>query len=475
MSESYDLIVIGGGPGGYAAAIRGAQNGLRTALVEEGKLGGTCLNKGCIPTKTLIYASQLYREVLEGEAIGLFADCLQYDLEALHRRKDEVVEELRNGVSYLLKANGVTCYAGRGVITNQNIVKVSGNEIIELKGTHIILATGASPQKPNIPGMNLRGVVTSDELLTEIPMDCKRLLVIGGGVIGTELASIYANLECEVVILEAMDRILPQLDREISQNLSMILKKRGMKIYTGSTVKEITTKEEALSVRFEGKNGEESAEGDLVLVSIGRRANIGGLLDGGMILDTDQRGILVNERFETSIPGIYAIGDCVSGNIQLAHVAAAQAANVVAQISGEDPEKDLSVVPACVYTNPEIAWVGLTVDEAKKMGKAVKTSKYAMTGNGKSLIERQDRGFVKLVFDAETETLLGAQLMCGRATDLIGELCLAIVGKCTAKELSSVIRSHPTFGEGVGEAAESLFERAVHVVPKKKSNCGREL
>lgn len=468
MAECFDLIVIGGGPGGYVAAIRGAQNGLRTALVEERQVGGTCLNRGCIPTKTLLHTTQLYREVFNGESIGLYADCLQVDLEALFQRKDEVVSELRNGVSFLLEANGVTCYSGRGQVISRNGVRVTGEDTIELEGTHILLATGASPMKPNIPGADLPRVLTSDELLTGIPVECERLVVIGGGVIGTELASMYGNLGCQVTIIEAMDRILPQFDREIAQNLSMILKKRDMVIHTGSRVKEITENEDVLSVRFEGKQGEEIAEGDLVLISIGRKPHIEGLLSEGLPLEIDHRGILVNERFETSIPGIYAIGDCVSGSIQLAHMASAQATNVVSQISGKKAEMELSVVPACVYTDPEIAWVGLTADEAKKQGKTVRSSKYIMTGHGKSIIERQDRGFVKLVFEAETEILLGAQLMCGRATDLIGELTTAIVGKRTAKELSSVIRPHPTFGEGVGEAVEAFLDRAVHVAPKRK-------
>lgn len=468
MAEQFDLIVVGGGPGGYVAAIRAAQNGFRTALVEERELGGTCLNRGCIPTKALLHASHLYREVLDAESIGIYADCLQYDLEALYHRKDEVVSELRNGVSSLLEANGVTCYSGRGLLTTKNIVRVTGAETWELEGKSIILATGASPKKPNIPGIHLPGVITSDELLTGIPRDFYRLIIIGGGVIGTEFASIYANLDCEIVILEAMDRILPLVDREISQNLNMIFKKRGITIHTDSKVKEITTNEDGLTVSYEGKQKEEKVEGDLVLLSIGRSPNIDGLVDEGLTLETDRNGIVVNDRFETSIPGVYAIGDCVSGSIQLAHVASSQATNVVDRIAGKKAGMELSIVPACVYLSPEIAWVGITADQAKKMGRAVKTSKYIMSSHAKSIIERQDRGFIKLVFDADTEILLGAQLMCGRATDLIGELSLAIATKRTATELSSVIRPHPTFGEGVGEAVEGLFDKAVHVMPKRK-------
>lgn len=467
MVEQYDLLVIGGGPGGYVAAIRAAQYGLKTALVEDGQLGGTCLNRGCIPTKTLLHTAQLYRELVEGACIGIHADALRYDLDEMYRRKDEVVAELRNGVAALLDANGVTCYRGKGLVTAKNQVRVTGDEVWDLEGRHILLATGAAPVKPKITGIDLPKVVTSEELLAGKPLDCKRLVVIGGGVIGVEVASIYGNLGCEVTIVEAADRILFGIDREIAQNLSMILKKRGVVIHTGSQVTEIKESEHGLSISLEGKKEVQTVKADAVLVSIGRKPNTNDVLGGGLTLETDG-GFVVNDRFETSIPGVYAIGDCVAGNTMLAHVASAQAKHIVAQVAGREAKGNLSLVPSCVYTNPEIAWVGMTAEQAKKSGRVVKTSKYSMAGNGKTLIERQDRGFVKLVFDAETERLLGAQLMCSRATDLIGELVTAIHLNATAKELSSVIKPHPTFGEGIGEAVEVLFEEAIHVMPKRK-------
>jgi dihydrolipoamide dehydrogenase len=465
--EQYDLLVIGGGPGGYVAAIRAAQYGLKTALVEEGQLGGTCLNRGCIPTKTLLHTAQLYRELAEGEGIGIQADALRYDLDALYRHKDEVVSELCNGVAALLQANGVTTYRGKGLLTGNHQVRVTGDEVWDLEVKHVILATGATPAKLKIPGIDLPGVVTSEELLTGKPLDCKRLVVIGGGVIGAEVASIYGNLGCEVTIVEAADRMLFGIDLEIAQNLSMILKKRGIEIHTGSQVTEIKESEHGLSICFEGKKGTQTVEAEAVLVSIGRKPNTNAVLAEGVQLETN-KGFVVNDRFETSTPNIYAIGDCADGSPMLAHVASAQAKNVVAQIAKREAEVDLTLVPSCVYTDPEIAWVGMTAEQAKKQGKAVKTSKYSMAGNGKTLIKRQDRGFVKLVFEAETERLLGAQLMCGRATDLIGELITAIHLKATAKELSSVMKPHPTFGEGIGEAVEVLFEEAIHVMPKRK-------
>jgi len=468
VAEQFDLIVIGGGPGGYVAAIRGAQRGMKVALVEARHLGGTCLNRGCIPTKTLVHATQLYREIREGEALGIFAEGLRYDLSAMYRRKDLVVSELRDGIAQLLAANGVEHYRGRAFVSAPDTVQVEGEDACTLTGAPILIATGASPQRPPISGIELSGVITSEELLGSQAMDCKRLCVIGGGVIGVEIASVYEALGCEVSILEAADRLLPTADREIGQNLAMIFKKRGVAVHTGSSVQEITKTDDGLCVHFASKKGEETIPCEAVLLSVGRRANLAGLWSETLPIET-RRGIVVSEHFETSVPGVYAIGDCIDGGIQLAHVAAAQATCAVDQMVGETAEISLQHVPACIYTNPEIAWVGLTADEAKRQGLAVKTSKYIMSGNGKSVIERQERGFVKLVFDAESEVLVGAQLMCGRATDLIGELTSAIVGKRSARELACVIRPHPTFGEGLGEAVEDLFSRAVHIAPKRKS------
>lgn len=467
--KRFQVIVLGGGPGGYTAAIRSAQHGFRTAIIEKRQLGGTCLNRGCIPTKALMHVSGLYREMMETEDLGLFATGLRYDMERIYGRKNDVVQELREGVSFLIDANGISHYQGSGTLLPGKRVQVFGpnGEIDELEWEHVILATGATAAKPPIPGTELPFVLTSDDLLDGPAVNCKRLVIIGGGVVGVEIASIYRNLGAEVMILEKENRILPLMDREISQNLNMILKKRGIIVHSGSSVKEIRQSEEGLTVLFQGKEGEQEALGDVVLLSTGRKANVEGLLGPGMDLEQN-RGIVVNERFQTSIPDVYAIGDCISGGIQLAHVAAAQAGAAVSSIAGEDVEAELSVVPACIYTDPEIASVGITADEAKKIGKTVKSGKYIMSGNGKSVIEGQERGFIKLVFDGETEELLGAHLMCGRATELISGLAAAIVGKMTRAKLASVIYPHPTFGEGIGEAVDDLFGTSVHVAPKRK-------
>lgn len=468
MSAVFDLIVIGGGPGGYTAAIRGAQHGMTVALVEERLLGGVCLNRGCIPTKAIMHASHLFREMKECGVFGLSCEALGYDMGLIQARKDAVVSQLREGVAQLMEANGISVYQGRGLVTDPGTVRVTGESYEEIRGSNILIAVGAVPVTPPIPGAKLPGVFTSDGLLEGTPRDYKSLVIIGGGVIGTEAATIYNNLGCAVTILEGAERILPIMDREISQNLSMILKKRGVEIHTGSTVEEITQTDGGLTVRFSGKKGQATVTGEGVLLSIGRRPNLEGLFAESCPLPEMDRGIVVNERFETSVPGIYAIGDCRAGSMQLAHTAAAEATCAVACMAGEGPEMNLTVIPGCIYTEPEIASVGLSADDAKKKGIPVKTSKFIMSGNGKTLIEGQERGFIKLVFDAETEVLLGAQLMCGRATDLLGELATAIVTGRSASELASVIRPHPTFSEGVSESVEDLFGRAVHVMPKRK-------
>ena len=466
--ESFDLIVIGGGPGGYIGAIRAAQQGLKTALIEERDLGGTCLNRGCIPTKALMHASHLYHQITKSEVFGIQTQGVSYDMEAIYARKDQVVSQLRDGVDGLLKANGVACYLqGRAKLLGGGRVEVSGQQPAQLEGKNILLATGAAPARPKIPGMNLPGVITSDELLDGRPLDCKSLVVIGGGVIGMEVATVYANLGAQVTVIESADRILPNMDREIAQNLSMILKKRGVTLHAASTVEKIEQAGKALAVTFTGKQGEGSAEGAYVLVAVGRKANTENLLAEGLSLE-ENRGIVIDENFQTSLPGVYAIGDCTSDTIQLAHVASAQATNAVAIIAGKNPPVNLRVVPGCVYTDPEIATVGLSAEEAKAQGTAVVTSKYVMSGNGKSILENQERGFVKLVFHAQEQTLLGAQLMCGRATDLVGELAFAIANRQTAKDLEQVIHPHPTFSEGILESVEELFGTAPHIVPKRK-------
>lgn len=468
MAKTYDLVVIGAGPGGYVTAIRAAQAGLHTAIVEQREVGGTCLNRGCIPTKALLHASHLYREMSSSAVFGLKTEAIECDTEAMYARKDAVVSRLRSGVEQLLESNQIELIRGKAEIQAEGRLTVADDRgERELHAQRIVIATGSAPALPSIPGIDLPGVVTSDDLLEHRKALCKKMVIIGGGVIGMEFATIFNGLGSEVSIIEAMPRILPTMDREISQSLSMVMKKRSVAIHTNAAVEEILPDEAGLICRFNCKGEQRTVEAEMVLIAIGRRANVEGLLSPALSLHID-RGIVVDDRFQTNVPGIYAIGDVICGGIQLAHAASAQGSNVVSHITGHPPEVNLNAIPACIYTDPEIACVGITEAEAKAQGIAVKTGKYVMSGNGKSIIEEQERGFIKVVFDSDSQVLLGAQLLCARATDLISELSTAIVNKLTMHQLTSVIRPHPTFSEGVTEAVENAMGKAIHIPPKNR-------
>ena len=462
--RNFDLVVIGGGPGGYEAAIRASQLGMKTALIEQNKIGGTCLNRGCIPTKVLLHTAEVYHEASTANELGLNFGPLSYDMNAIHARKAEVCATLRTGVEGLLKANGVEVINAHGVVGENGMV-MAGEE--ELKADKILIAAGSKPARPPIPGLTLPGVVTSDEILEGEPIDYKSLTIIGGGVIGVELAGFYAALGCKVTIVEALERLVPTLDREISQSLSMIFKKRGIDVNCGSMVSEIVEGENGLVTKFTAKGAEKQVESQGVLVCIGRRACTEGLFMEGVQPEMNRGMLIVNDKFETSIPGVYAIGDVIGG-IQLAHKASAEGLAAVEMMCGNENHTDLTLVPSCLYTSPEVACVGITADQAKQEGIAVKTAKYVMSGNGKSIITREERGFVKLVLDAETEKVLGIQMMCARATDLISEWTNIIANGMTKSDLLKGMRPHPTYCEGLTEMLEAVDGKAIHAMPAKK-------
>lgn len=291
--------------------------------------------------------------------------------------------------------------------------------------------------------------------------------IIGGGVISVEFATIYSSLGCKVTILEAMPRLVPNMDKEISQNLKMILKKRGVDIHTGAAVRSVEEAAGGLVCRFEEKEKEQSVSGQYVLCAVGRRPASEGLFGEGAVPDMERGRVLVDDRFATSIPGVYAIGDMIPG-AQLAHAASAQGMVLAELLAGQEPSVDLAVVPGCVYTEPEIASAGLDEETAKGEGIPVRTGKFIMSANGKSLISKEERGFIKVVVHEETEEILGVQMMCGRATDMIGEFVSAIENHLTASQVLRAMRPHPTYNEGVAEALEELKGGAIHVMPRKK-------
>lgn len=446
---AYNLIIIGAGPGGYEAAIEAANMGMKVALIEEDKLGGTCLNRGCIPTKTLMHTADIARELSAAGKFGVEVADWRVDAAKMQERKNEVLDTLRTGIAALMKKGKVDVIEGHGVIEGTGKVRV-GDEVLETE--NIMIATGSKTFVPPIEGVNTPGVVTSDELLDKADGIYEHLVIVGGGVIGMEFASLYAALGTEVTVIEALDRVLAPLDKEISQNVKMIAKKRGIDIHAKSMVEKFAAGENGNVITYYREKDElQSVESDGVLVCIGRKPNTDGLFAEGVSVDMEKGKILVNDKYQTSMEGVYAIGDVIGG-VMLAHMATAEGRAAVAVMSGKESTVNMDVVPSCVYTNPEIATVGITADEAKAAGVDVVTRKYIMSANGKSVLSAQERGFIKIVAEAETEKLLGAQMMCARATDMIGELALAIVNELALKDVANLIHPHPTFVEGIGEA-----------------------
>jgi len=467
--RSFDLVVIGAGPGGYAAAIRGAQKGLKTAVIEAREVGGTCLNRGCIPTKSMLHSAGLYREALAGGMFGLTCAALGFDFDVINARKTEVVENLRAGVERLLKANRVAIIRGRAAVKSRNVIAVQlGESDEDIGAKYIIIATGSKPAL--LPGgmMDHENVFTSDEALSKDARLYKRIVIIGGGVIGCEFANIYNDLGCEVTIVDLQEALLPKLDYEISRNLTGIFKKRGINIITSAKIQGIQESSGALAVRINHRDEIMEVHCDGVLVCIGREPVTEGLFAEGADVETERGYVKIDKHMQTNIPSIYAIGDCTAGSVQLAHAASAQGLNAVSHIVGEEPAANLDAIPGCVYTSPEIGCVGITEAEAKELGIEVNTGKYIMGGNGKSIVTNEDRGFIKLVFDAKNDVLLGAHLMCARATDIVSEMACAIANRLTAQQLATVVRPHPTYVEGFSEAVENLHGLAIHMQPKMK-------
>ncbi len=363
MEKRYDLAVIGAGPAGYEAAAFAGRLGKRTAIIEFGELGGTCLNKGCIPTKALLHASGIYRDARNAAGLGVMVADACYDIEGMHRRKDEVVAKLRRGVEHLLKNDNIDIYIGKATVNSPGIVGVSNaGEYQEIFADRILLATGGKPAMLGFDGSELPGVMTSDELIGQCGRSFSSLVIIGGGVIGLEFASIYANLGSEVTVIEALDRILPTMDPEISQAVAAIMKRRGIRICTSAKLEKIEDVGR-LRCSFSEKTRQAAVEADGVLVAAGRKPNIDGLFGLGIEPEMSGGCIKVDDNYKTCIDGIYAVGDVIGG-LQLAHLASAQGTAAVAGMFGEKAGIDFSAVPSCVYTEPEIASVGLTLDEA---------------------------------------------------------------------------------------------------------------
>ena len=454
MSDyKYDLTIIGAGPGGYEAAFYAVDLGMKVAIVERDRVGGTCLNRGCIPTKALMHSSDVYRDAANGAEVGVEVTGLKANRVRIGERKDEVLDKLRTGILGLINKKKIDLITGEAVITGEHELQVAGETITSER---IMLATGSHPFFPPIPGADLEGVIDSTELINMGGAEIPEFVVIGGGVIGIEFATIYADLQDHVTVIEGADRLLPLIDKEIGRSIKMTLEKKGVDVHVASPVQKIEKSGSKLAVTFTEKGEDKVVEADKVLLCVGRRPTTEGIFADDFKAKHDfinEKGFIkVNEKYQTECPSIYAIGDCIGG-IQLAHVSSAEGRNAVALMNDGRATINMNTVPSCIYTDPEIAVVGMTADEAKEAGIEVITKKYPMSANGKTIIAGLDRGFVKIVARADDHVLIGAHLLCGRASDLIGELAVAIGRGMMLEEVANIIHPHPSFAESIMEAA----------------------
>lgn len=458
-----NVVIIGGGPGGYVSAIKAAHLGLKVVLVEKDKLGGVCLNKGCIPTKALVSTAEVLNHIQRAGEFGIQVKDYSFDFPAVMKRKDMITRRLSSGVEQLMKANQVRVVRGEGQIVEPGTVEIldaeGQKEVIKTK--NIIIATGSSAMKLPIPGLDIKGVITSDEALSlsELP---SRMIIIGGGVVGIEFAGIFKALGVEITVVEMLPRILLPIDEEIALRLTMSLKRKGIEILTDCKVKGIKKNNQNLEVLVSTSEGEKKLETEKVLLAAGRVPELGNIDVRGMGIELDRRAIKVDEKMRTNIPSIYAVGDVV-GKIMLAHVASREGIVAVENISGKEVLMDYRAVPNCVFSMPEVASVGLTEEEARKENDNIKVSKFPFMANGKALGMGEIEGMVKIIADGDTLELLGVHILGAHASDLIAEGTLALSMEATAFEIVNTIHAHPTLAETIAEAAEGITGKPIHL------------
>lgn len=455
MGKQYDTAVIGGGPGGYIAAIRLAQLGKKTVLIEKDKIGGTCLNRGCIPTRALLQSAEVYRTVREAEKYGVFSKDTAFDFKKISERKESIVSKLRQGVAFLEKKAGVEVINGEASFRDAKTLIVGDEEI---KAENIIIATGSAPARIPIPGIDSKGVIDSDGVLalTECP---KSVAIIGGGVIGAEFATLFNALGAKVTVIEMLLEILPPIDGEIAAMMHKEFTKKGIDVFTGAKVTKI---EPGVTVHFE-QDGSRSVNAEACIVAIGRRPVADGLKAENIGLKMTRGFIDVDEYMKTNVSDVYAIGD-VTGKIQLAHVASAQGLVAAHNITGENRKMDYDAVPSCVYTEPEIACVGLKEAEAIQKGLDIEIGRFPVSANGRSMIIGETVGEVKIISDKRTGEILGCHILAPRATDMIGELCVLMRTEGTIEELGDTIHAHPTVSEMIMEAVHDVQGKSMHKV-----------
>jgi dihydrolipoamide dehydrogenase len=468
QSPQYDLVIIGAGPGGYVAAIRAAQLGFKVACVEKQYLGGTCLNVGCIPSKAMLDSSHRYADVKNGlQKHGINVGSVTLDVKQMIARKDEVVKGLTSGVGGLFKKNKVDHVIGTGSITAADTVEVTGADGAKktLKTKRVLVATGSVPTPlPTIP-FDGKNILSSTEALalTEVP---KKLLVVGAGYIGLEMASVWSRLGSDVLILEFLDRAIPGMDREMAATLQRSLEKQGLKFRFGTIAESARVEGNKIKVAWKSKDGGQSGveEADKVLVSIGRKPLIDGLGLDKLGVATDKRGFIqVNATtFETNVKGIYAIGDVIGG-LMLAHKAEEEGIAAVERMAGQAGHVNYKHCPAVIYTHPELASVGLTEDDAKAQNIAVKVGKFPFLANGRAKAMGEVEGSVKIIADAKSDRIIGCQILGPHASDMIAEVTVAMEMGASAEDLARSFHAHPTLEEAVKEAALAVEKRPIHI------------
>ncbi len=461
MSEEFDLAVIGAGPGGYAAAIKGGQLGLKTCLIEKDpKLGGTCLHKGCIPTKALLHSAYLYDTIKNASEYGIEVKDVKLNIDLMHKYKSKVVSKMAMGLDFLMKKNKVKVINGFGRLKDRNTITVDGTEV---KAENIILATGGAPKA--IPGLELdgKGVLSSDEIL-QLERVPKSLLVVGAGAVGIEFASLYLKLGSQVTVVELLPNIVPLEDEDVSAELKKILTRRKMKIYNGCKVTKLKAQTGAYEAAIQGQDGKEIKEiFEIVLVAVGRKACTDGIGLESAGIKTERGLITVNGFMQSTVPNVYAIGDIVP-TPALAHVATAEGLIAVEHIKGIAKEPlNYDRIPNCTFCDPQIASIGLSEGKARERGYKVKVGKFPFMALGKAAILGETEGFVKIISEEKYDEILGVHIIHSYASYMIGEAVAVLNGEMTGESLARSVHPHPTLSEGIMEAAHSIYGAAIHI------------
>lgn len=445
-----DVTIIGGGPGGYVAASHASRLGAKVTLVEKNKLGGTCINRGCIPTKALIDIGETISDSSRLKEYDIQMDSTRLNFSRIMKDANSLAEEVRGQVEGLMEESGVQVLKGVGSVKNHNTVRVSGEDGDEtlVHSSNIIVATGSSPLLPPIPGLSNRGVVTSDDIFNHYEKP-ERILIIGAGAVGLEWGTVYNNMGSEVTIVEMMPEILPNEEEEMTMYLRELLEEEGIRIFTDCRVEEVVPVDDELALNLEGGK---MVRGDLVLLAAGRIPNSKGIgLEG--LVEMNRGFVVVDEQMRTTVKNIFAVGDVV-GKGMLAHVAMHEGTVAGENAAGGNSVINYDAVPRCVYTKPEIAFVGLSEEEAiEKIGDGVKVARYPLRANGRAITMRENKGFIKVVYREKDKEILGAQILAPHASELIEEICLSMNVKATLEDIARTIHAHPTLSEIIWEVS----------------------